>query len=747
MVRTRLKALLVVLAIPFALVVTRLWMLQVDPDSRERFLREGTRQHIAHIPLAPRRGRIVDRNGVVLAENVACYDLLFVPNELDPWPRRAAIERIVREIVEAGAEFQFEADALEEHMLAAVRRARLFPHRMPRTLPFLEDIPRKAASALASYIDRHPAFELRESDGKVAIDIVLVEALSLEDKLEELATLLPGCTVTELEEAVARRYREIEAHLARRHGSGENDEKRNERFMLRERSALLRADISLDAVTMLEYEHERFPGLSVRDSTRRHYPQGEPSGALVGYMRRLNEADIERLENEDRLLELERYGDLGAFRDARLGVLHRDDLVGAVGLEAQYDAELRGLYGARQVRRDSRGRHVGTDFDRLPPVDGQTLRTTLDARLQKVLYDAIARRARELGGRGGSAVVMEISPRLGALHASVGYPGFDANRMREKGYRDERNDRFGPKSYWELDRPLLLSLPPGSVFKLVTTIASLESGLAHDGVVPSSTISFPCEGGYQVGDRFLRCHSEVGHGIGGDIDLVAGLKYSCNSCFYRLAHHHLTHEILYSWAWALGYGRHPGLDLPPSPQQETGTGRLARGILVDPARPDRRLGEASACTLAIGQEVIDATPLQVLRSTAAVAIRGRALPVPWLVTPAPAEPLPKIDEETIELVWKGMREVVRSGGTAGKLDYGLRGYSIALKTGTAQYTSKEKRWHAWVCGFGPLPEPRFAFVIVIEEAAAGGGEGCAPVLRTLLEYLEESCPELAGGRA
>lgn len=745
MVRRRLKLLLVLLALPFAAILARLWSLQGDPVKRATLLAEGMRQHIVNLPIAPRRGGIVDRNGEVLAENLTRYDLYFIPNELDPRPRRGTLARIASELDEAGASVGFDLDSLERHFLAIVRRARIAGASRSESVPFIEDIPAAAASDLERVLGSNPAFGITEIGGRFTIEVHPAEALPLEDALDRIAALLPGTSPRDLEEAVARRDAEIENHLERRHGTEEDDEKRNERLLLRERTALLVSDISLDRATAIEYAHEELRGLEVVDATRRSYPYGELCGALVGYLRRLDKADHDRLEEENRILALEDFEDLESFARARKGVLHRDDLVGAIGLEARYDAELRGLYGARRLRRDREGHLTGVDVERLPPENGRTIETTLDIHLQKVLYEALARRARELGARGGSAAVMEISPALGAIRASVGYPSFDGNRIRETGYREEQNRRFGTDSAWELDRPLLQSIAPGSVFKIVTTVAGLESGLAYDGVRPTAAIAFPCEHGYRVGGRFLRCHSEVGHGVAGDINLIDGLKYSCNSCFYRLAHHHLTPEILYSWAWAFGYGRHPGLDVPPAPEQETGTGRLARGILIDPARPDRPYSEPTICAFAIGQEVVAATPLQVLRSFAAIAVRGKSLPVPWLVTPRDPEPLPRLRESTIDLVWDGMQEVARPGGTAGKVEYGLTRFSVALKTGTAQYTTKEKRWHSWIAGFGPLPHPRFAFVVVFERASAGGGEACAPVLETMLRQLAIECPELERG--
>jgi penicillin-binding protein 2 len=747
-VRTRLKILAVLLALPFTALGFSLWQIQVRPTAREELVQQGRLQHISTIALPPRRGRILDRHGEVLAESSTRYDLVFVPEDLDPNPVKPLLERIALELEAASPGTGLSVSVLETHLLARCRSERAFAlargEPETRSIPFIEDVPDAAAREIEMALAGHPAFRVSRSLGRARIDASPDRVLELEAVLEDLSRVLPGSTRQELLDRVAQRYEEIETHLSRRHGSVETAKKLNEREMLRGRPVRLVSGVDLDTVTAIEYEPNRYPGIGVIDDATRRYPQGEIGGAIVGYLRRPGPADLERFEAAGRILETQKIGELADFSEKRDGVIDRDDLIGATGLEASQDTRLRGKYGARRLRKDSRGRPVGEDVERLSPEEGADIRTTLDTRLSRVAFDALRRRVTELGASGGSVVVLELEPELGAVRASVGYPTFDPNRIREPGYRAEQNRRYGDDSAWELDRPLLHALPPGSVFKIVTAAAALQVGLEHDGERPTAETKFMCMGEYRVGTRVLRCHTRAGHGSVATFDLVDGLKYSCNSCFYQLAHRHLTSAHLYAWGRAFGYGRHPGIDVPPHPSSTMGTGLFARGVLIDPDVARRRFTEASVCAYAIGQELVSATPLQVVRSAAAVALRGTRLPVPWLVTPAAPEPLPRLSETTIEVLGRGMKSAAEAGGTAGKLEYGLRRYSIAAKTGTAQYTSREERWHAWICGYAPLIRPRFAFVVVVEKAPVGGGEGTAPVLAAVLEHLSVECPELLG---
>lgn len=156
---------------------------------------------------------------------------------------------------------------------------------------------------------------------------------------------------------------------------------------------------------------------------------------------------------------------------------------------------------------------------------------------------------------------------------------------------------------------------------------------------------------------------------------------------------------------------------------------------------------------------MEATPLQVARFMGAVALRGRLVPTPWIVTPLEPEVSTRalgVRAATWEAIGRGLWGAAHDPhGTAGRAELGIRDYAVAVKTGTAQFRkfkdSETELYHGWLAGFGPLPEPRFAFAICLEATPQFGGPACAPVARALLGYLEASgaCPGLlldgAGG--
>lgn len=142
------------------------------------------------------------------------------------------------------------------------------------------------------------------------------------------------------------------------------------------------------------------------------------------------------------------------------------------------------------------------------------------------------------------------------------------------------------------------------------------------------------------------------------------------------------------------------------------------------------------------------TPLQALRAVGAVAMNLEKLPTPWIAKKAPPVDLQTRNPRTAAIIQESMRRVVsdHKGTVYGKC--GLENFNFAAKTGTAQYRSDFNRYHSWLVGYGPLPNPTMAFVIVFEKSRLGGSDACSPVARVLLDYLAgENAGFLAASQA
>jgi penicillin-binding protein 2 len=341
---------------------------------------------------------------------------------------------------------------------------------------------------------------------------------------------------------------------------------------------------------------------------------------------------------------------------------------------------------------------------------------------------------------GGAIVALDV--RTGAVLAAASAPRFDLRLLVDP------EPRAWGRILADPHKPLFhraaeMALPPGSVFKVVSAIAFLQSGSLDPGR------SFQCQGYLDDPDHY-RCLIFRNFGAAhGDITLVDALARSCNVYFFSAARRIGAGPIV-DWAARLGFGRPTGIDLPGER-----AGNLPRTAAAD-ASSRRSTGQTrpggDALQLAIGQARLTATPLQVARLMAAVANGGR-LVTPRLVDSAgPAlvessdagddasdsassRSVPELSAQTLEWVRLGLAHVVPDRQGTGYKTVRLNEIAIAGKTGTAE-AGGGKPDHAWFAGYVPADKPKYAFVIALEhagEAAAAAG----PVAKRLVLRMKQ----------
>jgi penicillin-binding protein 2 len=275
-----------------------------------------------------------------------------------------------------------------------------------------------------------------------------------------------------------------------------------------------------------------------------------------------------------------------------------------------------------------------------------------------------------------------------------------------------------------LNRAIQGAYPPGSTFKIVTMLASLDAGVVR----PDTRLS-PCTGGYYFGGRTFACWNKHGHG---SLDLLSALQFSCDVYFYQLGPK-LGLPRLEAVARALGLGERTGIDLP----QER------RGLVPSVAWYERRWGKGQnrpgqMLNLAIGQGELLLTPLQLALMTAEVAVDGRALrphvlnSIGGIGPTRPAKPIASGFGTSVAnwyAVHTAMRMVVDAGtATASKVP----GVGVAGKTGTAQ--NPHGKDHAVYVCYAPADAPRIAMAFVIENSGHGGSVA-APMAGAILRTL------------
>jgi penicillin-binding protein 2 len=456
------------------------------------------------------------------------------------------------------------------------------------------------------------------------------------------------------------------------------------------------------ALADIESHPEKFPGMKIVKQVRRFYPQGNLAANVLGY-----------LGPEEK------------------------DWVGKQGIEKSCETILQGRRGTAIDITQHDGRVLSTSY-RQKPTNGIDITLTLDFPLQQsaeeLLDSAIERRQLSRGetrSAGGAIVVMEIAD--GSLRALAAAPRFDPN-LFQTDRASEIAALLDDPGRPLIDRTCRMAIAPGSVFKILTAVALLESG----GVDPEEP--FFCQG-YLNRPEQERCAIFVRQGVGhGETTLADALCVSCNVYFFNHAGR-IGPDPLVDWAERFGFGRVTGVDLPSE----------AAGVVPNPENIERLERHAwkpsDTRALSVGQGSLTVSPMQIARLMAAVAGEGN-LVLPHVKRRTDFQSVQRstdrletcptkisgVHEKTLQVIREGLQRVVADpAGTAHGSVY-LPEIAIAGKTGTAE--TGDSPSHAWFAGYVPVDKPKYVFVIALERA----GESAAtagPVAKRLVLRMKQ----------
>lgn len=471
----------------------------------------------------------------------------------------------------------------------------------------------------------------------------------------------------------------------------------------------VKIDLSESQVAQFSERQPFFHGISIQSKLTRTYPYDELFAHVIGYVGRIN-------DKETKTIDKDRYAGT--------------DLIGKLGIEAQYEDLLLGQPGYQSVETDVHN-NILRQLETKPSTPGNDIYLSLDYGLQKVAQD-------QLNGRRGAVVA--IDPRNGDVLAFVSNPSYDPNPFISgisfKDYGALRDDIDQPL----YNRALQGMYPPGSTIKPFEGLGGIHYGLMDW----ESTIYDP---GYFTlpGDSHrFRDWKRGGHGT---VNLTKSIVQSVDTYYYKLAYS-MGIERLHDWMVRFGFGSETGIDLPnekpgvfPSPKWKKDT-------------YDKSWLPGETISVSIGQGYFLATPLQIATATAMTANLGQHI-TPHLLKRSEGavhvetieKPDGKIDFNGTKMDWLRMRsamEETAKHGTARAI-YNPR-YRSAGKTGTAQVKSiaqgkrynkaalDERHWdHAWFNGFAPVEDPQIAVAILVENGG-GGSTTAAPIAKALLDY-------------
>jgi penicillin-binding protein 2 len=493
---------------------------------------------------------------------------------------------------------------------------------------------------------------------------------------------------------------------------------------------LLLPYILLDDLKPEEYARliERLPvesPLQVYTSSTRYYPYHAAAAHALGYVGGSDEISLEDVPGED----LKTY----AFK----GTIGRD------GLELRYDARLQGETGGTIYRVDPAGFRVNPPLNRKMPVQGHNLAVSLDIDLQLAAERAMG----QFEGLKGAAVALDV--RTGEVLVLASLPNYDLNAFSPRLNADAARD-INDRGAWT-NRAIGGVYPPGSTFKLITTLAGLRSGR-----LTTDRSTAECKGTLRIGGRTFVCDkSASGYEVHGIIALREAITKSCDIFFYTYGLQ-IGPDLIAAEARRFHLDRRTGIDLPHE---------ASRMLIPDPAWKQQARGEGwfagDTANMAIGQGFIGVTPMGMACFVASLA-RGETTTVPILLHQPDRPPQHTasigLTPGQYAAILDGM-EGCTTEGTAKILTASflrIPGLRIAGKTGTAQVGPQGAQTNiAWFVCFAPIDDPRIAIAVTIEGDTPGetvaGGRYAAPVAQAILKawYDKQQRPApagVAGGR-
>ena len=478
----------------------------------------------------------------------------------------------------------------------------------------------------------------------------------------------------------------------------------------------LRTRLTDVEVARIAANRYRMPGVEVKARLFRQYPQGDSASHLIGYIGRMNDADV---------IALQKTGRYDNYRGT--------DHVGKVGIEQSYESLLHGTTGAEQIETDANG-HAVRSLARIAPVSGDNLVLYLDSKLQAIAEQAF-------GNYKGALVALD--PKTGGILAFVSRPDFDPNMFVDGIDTADWDTLNNSPDHPLIDRALRGAYPEGSTIKPFMALAGLYYGLRN----PDDAIADPGYFSLPGSSHRYRDWKPGGHGM---VNMHKSLVVSCDTYYYRLAND-MGIDRMHQYLTQFGFGQKTGIDLQ---------GELP-GLLPSrewKAKHSKQPWYPGETVIAgIGQGYNLATPLQLAVATAALANGGTTMR-PQLVKAVvdsrsgqsraiPPQPLARIaiPPEQLKIIVDAMIDVTRPGGTAAAASAGAP-YLIAAKTGTAQVVGirqNEKydarhvlaanRDHALFIAFAPADAPRIAIAVFVENGGHGGS-AAGPIARAVMDY-------------
>lgn len=498
------------------------------------------------------------------------------------------------------------------------------------------------------------------------------------------------------------------------------------------KSLTIAKDIPREAVAEFSEEGDEFPGINISVQPVRQYKQGTLASHILGYASKIGSEEYQKKKDE----------------------YNQNDIIGKTGIEAVFEKYLKGKNGTKQIDMAVDGT-ITAEVVEKEAVAGSNVVLTIDSQLQKIAEEALKDNIEKIknGGfgksydaKGGSCVVMNV--KTGEVLAMASYPDYNPQSFADGISNEEWKSYNENKSYPLLNKCIQSAYEPGSIFKMVTAIAGLESGNI------SLTEKINDTGVYKKYGAEWKCWYYTDYHRGhGYLNVIGAIEKSCNFFFYETADR-MGIDTLDKYATYFGLGKKTGIELP----SET-AGTLASKDYVKSIKGSWNPGDT--INAAIGQGYNKFTPLQMTKYISMIANGGNNVDVSIVKTIQNADGtevskdeineyvkeklgLTEENNENITLnkdyvnaVREGMKSV--TSGESGTAYVRFKDFNIKVggKTGSAE-AGKDANGNdivnAWFAAFAPYDDPEIAVVVMVENG--GHGNYTAEAVRNIMaEYF------------
>ncbi|MBP9763456.1 MAG: hypothetical protein KBD10_01780 [Candidatus Pacebacteria bacterium] len=417
------------------------------------------------------------------------------------------------------------------------------------------------------------------------------------------------------------------------------------------------------------------------------------------------------------------------------GFYYSESFEGFGGVEQYFDEIISGKNGLKIVETNALMDVVG-DNNIQEPVSGKTLSLSIDAELQEKLFSTIAGVVEQVGFKGGSGIVIDV--KTGELLAITSYPEFDSNVLTEGTDKEKINSFLNDPNNRFLNRATKGLYSPGSILKPFVALGALNEGVVTANTEILSVKNMEVPNPYDPSNPSIFTDWKA-HGY---VNVFKALAYSSNVYFYQVSGGYtptgqkgIGITKLEEYFKTFGFGDDIDDEFLGG---QSGTIPNPKWKAENFDGDDWRLGDTYFT--AIGQYGVQVSPIQIARAVSAIANGGKLIE-PTIKLDDSVTILKNIDnikKENFDIVQRGMRDAVLYGTAKG---LNIPGAEIAAKTGTAELGVSKAKVNSSVIGFFPYQDPKYAFVVLMEQGSGTNMIGGVAVMRQVLDWISIYRPE------